>query len=195
MMKRVLCTFALASGAAVVQSFTVSPFHQVQRTQQLAPLFDEKQGGGAGVLEKTKTVTKSKQKAKQKEETTSVNEPQYDEVIDFEEAPMVSTYAVKLVLTCQCWRLLVDERELTFLAQYRLFLIGDEEYEQKHVVTRLQEVVENISEDESASLYKQAYQGGEAMVGKFPLEIAETFAEQLTRSDPIIYADVREDKE
>ena len=97
-MKRALCTFALASGAAVVQSFTVSPFHQVRRTQQLAPLFDEKQGGGAGVLEKTKTVTKSKQKAKQKEETTSVNEPQYDEVIDFEEAPMVSPHAFKLVI-------------------------------------------------------------------------------------------------
>lgn len=166
MMKRFLCTFALAGSAAVVQSFTVSPFHQVRRTHQLAPLFDEKQGGGAGILEKTKTVTKSKQKAKQKEETTSVNEPQYDEIMDFEEAPM-----------------------------YRLFLIGDEEYEQKHVVTRLLEVVENISEDESASLYKQAYQGGEAMVGKYPLELAETFAEQLTRSDPIIYADVREDKD
>ena len=97
MMKRVLCTFALASSAAVVQSFTVSPFHQVRRTHHLAPLFDEKQGGGAGILEKTKTVTKSKQKAKQKEETTSVNEPQYDEMMDFEEAPMVSTYAVTLV--------------------------------------------------------------------------------------------------
>lgn len=101
MMKRFLCTFALAGSAAVVQSFTVSPFHQVRRTHHLAPLFDEKQGGGAGILEKTKTVTKSKQKAKQKEETTSVNEPQYDEMMDFEEAPMVSTGNAGVLSSCE----------------------------------------------------------------------------------------------
>ena len=37
-------------------------------------------------------------------------------------------------------------------------------------------------------------QTGEAFMGKYPLEIAETYCESLIRSDPIIYADVRDDK-
>ena len=65
---------------------------------------------------------------------------------------------------------------------YRLFLLGDE-------------IIENISEDEAARIFKSAYQTGEAFIAKFPKEIAETYAEQLTRSDPIIYADVRDDED
>eukprot|EP00986_Skeletonema_menzelii_P006691 scaffold2544_cov145-Skeletonema_menzelii.AAC.2 len=78
---------------------------------------------------------------------------------------------------------------------FRLFLIGDEGYDQQHVVTRLVEIVEDCSEDNAADYFKAAYQGGEAFMGKYPREIAETYAEQLTRSDPIIFMDVRDDKD
>ena len=78
---------------------------------------------------------------------------------------------------------------------FRLFLIGDESYDQEHVITRLVEVVEDCSEDNAADHYKSAFQGGEAFMGKYPREICETYAEQLTRSEPIIYMDVRDDKD
>ncbi len=78
---------------------------------------------------------------------------------------------------------------------FRLYLIGDESYEQEHVVNRVFEIIEDCSEDDAARLFKSAYQTGEAFMGKYPREIAETYAEQLTRSDPIIYADVRDDED
>jgi len=77
---------------------------------------------------------------------------------------------------------------------FRLYLIGDEADEQQHVVTRVFEVVEDCSQDDAAGLFKSATQTGEAFMGKYPKEIAEVYAEQLTRSDPIIYADVRDNE-
>ncbi|KAL7550477.1 hypothetical protein ACHAWF_013699 [Thalassiosira exigua] len=170
-LRPLLCTLALAlTGAAT--AFTAAPIHQPhQRTQRLSPLNQsgsDKGGGSAIATPKTKqvttTVTKQKQKSEQKKKFKP-SDPDVRKEEDFEDAPM-----------------------------FRLYLIGDESYEQEHVVNRVCEIVEDCSEDDAATLFKSAYQTGEAFLGKYPKEIAETYAEQLTRSDPIIYADVRDDK-
>mmetsp|Transcript_16356 Transcript_16356/g.35580 ORF Transcript_16356/g.35580 Transcript_16356/m.35580 type:complete len:174 (+) Transcript_16356:212-733(+) len=167
-LQTILCTLALVTSAT---AFTTSgPIHQPQqRTGRLSPLCSDKQGGGSAIATpKTKQVTTTVQKQKQKSEQKKKfkpSDPELRKQEDFEDAPM-----------------------------FRLYLIGDESYDQEHVVTRVYEIVEDCSEDDAATLFKSAYQTGEAFMGKYPREIAELYAEQLTRSDPIIYADVRDDK-
>lgn len=173
-LQRFLCATVFV--AATVNAFTTTTtikFHQRQthHHQPLSsPLYQsgpDKGGGSAIATPKTKQVTTTVQKQKQKNEQKQKAKPsEPDQLSDFEDAPM-----------------------------FRLFLIGDESYEQEHVVNRVHEIIENISEDEAARIFKSAYQTGEAFIAKFPKEIAETYAEQLTRSDPIIYADVRDDED
>ena len=174
-LQTLLC--GLASLAASSTAFTTTPpmpmthhrtpIQQHQRTTRLSPLCSDKGGGSAIAAPKTKTVTTTvtKQEQKQKQKK-KFKANDPDLVQDFEDAPM-----------------------------FRLYLIGDEGDDQEHVVNRVYEVVEDCSEDDAATLFKSAYQTGEAFMGKYPREIAEMYAEQLTRSDPIIYADVRDDKE
>jgi ATP-dependent Clp protease adapter protein ClpS len=164
-----LCTLVIA---ATANAFTATPIHQRRTRQPLSPLYQsgpDKGGGSAIATPKTKQVTTTVQKQKQKNEQkqkSKPSEPDLRNEEDFEDAPM-----------------------------YRLYLIGDEGYEQEHVVNRVFEIIEDCSEDDAARLFKSAYQTGEAFMGKYPREIAETYAEQLTRSDPIIYADVRDDED
>lgn len=166
----IVCTLALAT---TTTAFTTAPIRQPQRSlQQLSPLFgfgDSDKGGGSAIAtpktkQVTTTVQKQKQKSKQKKKFKP-SDPDLRKEEDFEDAPM-----------------------------FRLYYIGDEADEQVHVVTRLHEVIEDCSEDNAATLFKSAQQTGEAFMGKYPKEIAETYAEQLTRSDPIIYADVRDNE-
>ena len=165
-LQNLLCTLSLATTAT---AFTPTPIHHTQSSRHLPHIIyasSDKGGGSAIATPKTKQVTTTVQKSKQKEKQKQKFKPsEPDQVHDFEDAPM-----------------------------YRLYLIGDEGYDQEHVVTRLHEVVEDCSEDDAATLFKSAYQTGEAFLGKYPLEIAETYCESLIRSDPIIYADVRDDK-
>ena len=169
-LQTLLCTIGLTTAAAFSPSHISHHVqHHQQRTQSLSPLCSDKGGGSAIATPKTKTVTTTVTKQKQKQEQKKkfkANDPDLFKQEDFEDAPM-----------------------------FRLFLIGDESYDQEHVVTRLVEIVEDCSEDNAADYFKSAYQGGEAFMGKYPREIAETYAEQLTRSEPIIYMDVRDDKD
>ncbi len=163
-LQSILGILALATAASTAFTST-API--LQRRTSLYQSGPDKGGGSAIATPATKqvttTVTKQKQKSEQKQKAKP-SEPDLRNEEDFEDAPM-----------------------------FRLFLIGDESYEQEHVVTRIFEIVEDCSEDEAARIFKSAYQSGEAFLGKYPKEIAETYAEQLTRSDPIIYADVRDD--
>jgi ATP-dependent Clp protease adapter protein ClpS len=162
-----MCTLALS---VPTTAFTTAPLRQPQRTPQLPPLFasSDKGGGSAIAVPKTKqtttTVIKQKQKSKQKKKFKP-SEPDLRSDEDFEDAPM-----------------------------FRLYLIGDEADQQTHVINRMCEVVEDCSEDDAATLFKSATQTGEAFMGKYPREIAELYCEQLTRSDPIVYADVRDNE-
>ncbi|KAL3809511.1 hypothetical protein ACHAXA_009747 [Cyclostephanos tholiformis] len=158
--------------AVTANAFTIAPIHQRRTHEALSSLYQsgpDKGGGSAIATPKTKQVTTTVQKQKQKndqKQKAKPSEPDLRSDEDFEDAPM-----------------------------FRLYLIGDESYEQEHVVNRVFEIIEDCSEDDAARLFKSAYQTGEAFMGKYPREIAETYAEQLTRSDPIIYADVRDDED
>ena len=48
-------------------------------------------------------------------------------------------------------------------------------------------------EDQAATVFQQANQEGKAMAGKYPMEIAELYKEQLIRSDPMIFSDLEEE--
>ena len=126
------------------------------------------QEGGAAIAKpkvgvKTETVTKQKSKSVQRRKAKS-SEPVYRRDEDFEDAPL-----------------------------YRVMLIGDEDYEQAHVIERMCEILEDMDESAAASIFKQAQAGGKAMCGKYPLEHAEMYKEQLVRSDPMIFSDVEEE--
>jgi ATP-dependent Clp protease adapter protein ClpS len=117
------------------------------------------------VITKTKTVEKVVQKSKQKQKE-KVKVYQGDADTETEEAPL-----------------------------WMLFLIGDKGYKQPHVTARVMQIIEGVNEKGAMAIYDAAQKNGEAMCGKFPHETAEFYMEQLTRSDPIIYAEIREDKQ
>ena len=75
-----------------------------------------------------------------------------------------------------------------------VFLIGDKGYQQAHVTSRVQAILPDINEKGAMEIYDAAQKIGEAMCGKYEQELAEFYVEQLTRSDPIIFAECREDK-
>eukprot|EP00956_Cyclotella_meneghiniana_P033754 scaffold98770_cov60-Cyclotella_meneghiniana.AAC.1 len=117
------------------------------------------------VITKTKTVTKSKSKQKQKQKE-SVKVYEAEPDTEAKEAPL-----------------------------WMVFLIGDKDYKQAHVTTRLTQVLEDVNDKSAIEMFEAAQRAGEAMCGKYDQEVAEFYAEQLTRSDPIIYAEAREDKD
>jgi ATP-dependent Clp protease adapter protein ClpS len=116
----------------------------------------------------TITITKTKTKSKSKEKQTQKQDFQVfegDMDTDIEEAPL-----------------------------WNLFLIGDETYSQNHVTQRMEAILPDVNSDGAGVIYEAAQRIGEALCGKYEQEMAEFYAEQLTRSDPIIYAEAREDK-
>jgi len=129
---------------------------------------DEDSGGGAAIAKpKIKTSQKvetvQKEKVKQRQQAKT-----YDPISrreeDFEEAPM-----------------------------FKLMLLGDESYDPVHVSERLCAIVEDMDEDQATTVIQQASQSGDAMCGKYPFEKAELYKEQLIRSDPMIFSDIKEE--
>ena len=73
-------------------------------------------------------------------------------------------------------------------------LLGDESYDQGHVVTRICTVMEDIDENRASTIFTAAMgNAGKAMCGKYPLEHAELYKEQLLRSEPMILSDLEEE--
>ena len=129
---------------------------------------DEDSGGGAAIAKpqiKTsqKVETVQKEKVKQRQEAKT-HDPISRREEDFEEAPM-----------------------------FKLMLLGDESYDPVHVSERLCAIVDDMDEDQAATVIQQASQSGEAMCGKYPFEKAELFKEQLIRSDPMIFSDIKQE--
>ena len=116
---------------------------------------------------KTEIVTKqaSKQKQKQKQKAKT-HDPISRRDEEFEEAPM-----------------------------YKLMLLGDDSYDPAHVVERMCAIVEDMDEDQAATVFQQSLAEGKAMCGKYPMEIAELYKEQLIRSDPMIFCDMEEENQ
>ncbi len=125
-------------------------------------------GGGAALAKPAvkiaqKTETQVKEKVKQQSKART-----YDPISrrdeEFEEAPM-----------------------------FKLMLLGDDGYDAAHVIERICAVVEDMDENQAATVLKQANQSGKAMCGKYPFEMAELYKEQLIRSDPMIFSDLEEE--
>jgi len=129
---------------------------------------DEGEGGAAIAVPKTGVEIKIKTKTKTEEKVEVKTEEEVDEPEEekeFEEAP-----------------------------QFQVLLIGDEDYEQVHVVERITQVMDDIAEDQALDIYKSAQASGQAMIGMYPFEYAELYKEQLLRSTPMIFSDIKETK-
>lgn len=114
---------------------------------------------------KTKTTVETKQKSKVlNKEKVKTGDPVQKRKEEFQDAPM-----------------------------FKLMLLSDDSYDPEHVISRMCAVMEDLDEDQAATVYKAAMQTGKAMCGTYPFEIAELYKEQLIRSDPMIYADMQED--
>eukprot|EP00531_Pseudo-nitzschia_arenysensis_P016111 CAMPEP_0116127996 /NCGR_PEP_ID=MMETSP0329-20121206/7128_1 /TAXON_ID=697910 /ORGANISM="Pseudo-nitzschia arenysensis, Strain B593" /LENGTH=168 /DNA_ID=CAMNT_0003622113 /DNA_START=140 /DNA_END=646 /DNA_ORIENTATION=- len=125
-------------------------------------------GGGAAIAKpqiKTsqKVETVQKEKVKQRQDAKT-HDPISRRDEEFEEAPM-----------------------------FKLMLLGDESYDPVHVAERLCAILDDMDEDQASTVIQQASQSGEAMCGKYPFEKAELFKEQLIRSDPMIFSDIKEE--
>lgn len=163
---RFLLALALVA-QSLVASTAFAPSTGLFGVRTSTLFMSDKEGGAAIAKPKIKTttttVTKQKQKQAQKKRVRS-SDPLNRRDEDFEDAPM-----------------------------YRLMLLGDEEYEQAHVVERLCAILDDVDEGAAASILKQAQIAGKAMCGKYPFEHAEMYKEQLARSDPLIYSDLEEE--
>lgn len=114
---------------------------------------------------KTKTTVETKQKQKVlSKEKVKTGDPISHRKEEFEDAPM-----------------------------FKLMLLADDSYDAEHVVTRMCAIMEDMDEDQAATVFQQAMQSGKAMCGMYPFERAELFKEQLIRSDPMIFADMEEE--
>lgn len=140
----------------------------VRPTGLFASERDADSGGGAAIAKpevKTsqKVETVQKEKVKQRQQANT-HDPISRRDEDFEEAPM-----------------------------FKLMLLGDDSYDPVHVAERLCAIVDDMDEDQASTVIQQASQSGEAMCGKYPFEKAELYKEQLIRSDPMIFSDIKEE--
>jgi ATP-dependent Clp protease adapter protein ClpS len=85
------------------------------------------------------------------------------------------------------------EEEFMDAPLFKLMLQGDDGYDMSHVIERLCAVMEDLDEDAAVSVYQAAQSSGKAMCGKYPMEHAEVYKEQLLRSDPTIFADLEDE--
>lgn len=76
---------------------------------------------------------------------------------------------------------------------YKVMLIGDDGYDGGHVIDRMCAIMEDMDEDQASTVFQQAQAKGKAMCGKYPMEHAEMYKEQMLRSDPMIFCDIEDE--
>mmetsp|Transcript_8441 Transcript_8441/g.26307 ORF Transcript_8441/g.26307 Transcript_8441/m.26307 type:complete len:172 (+) Transcript_8441:50-565(+) len=74
--------------------------------------------------------------------------------------------------------------------KFRVFLLGDESYEQEHVCKALMELVEGMDIKRAEEIYETAKQSGQALIIVVAEEKAEFIVEQLVRKEPMIFAEL-----
>ena len=149
-------------------SFVTSPSFGSRSSPLMAGQGEGDSGGGAAIA-KPAIKTSQKVETVQKQKVKSTQKARTHDPIsrrdeEFEEAPM-----------------------------FKLMLLGDDSYDPTHVIERLCAVVEDMDEDQAATVFQQAELNGKSMCGKYPFERAELFKEQLIRSDPMIFSDLEEE--
>jgi ATP-dependent Clp protease adapter protein ClpS len=166
MMKRVI--FLLLSIVQLTVAFApiINPNFGV-RSSCLFAGENESEGGAAIAKPQVKTNQKVEtvQKSKQEQkQKAEIHDPISRRDEEFMEAPM-----------------------------YKLMLLGDESYDAVHVMERMCAIVDDMDEDQATTVIQQAKSSGEAMCGKYPFEKAELYKEQLIRSDPMIFSEIKEE--
>jgi ATP-dependent Clp protease adapter protein ClpS len=73
---------------------------------------------------------------------------------------------------------------------YSVILLGDEEYEEEHVVISLRSIVPDLKMDarRATEIFQLAQRNGRELVITVAQDMAELYAQQLTRCVPIVYA-------
>jgi ATP-dependent Clp protease adapter protein ClpS len=160
-------TFLLLSLLQVTAAFSPAATFGVQPSSVLFAGQRDSEGGAA--LAKPKIKTSQKVETVIKQAVKSTNKARtYDPISrrdeEFEEAPM-----------------------------FKLMLLSDSGADAAHVVERMCAIMEDMDEDQAATVFKQADMSGKAMCGKYPFEVAELYKEQLIRSDPMIFSDLEEE--
>lgn len=74
---------------------------------------------------------------------------------------------------------------------YKVILLGDEEYEEGHVVTQLQKICQ-IDKNEASRVFAEAQATGSSIVCVVPEEHAEFYAQQLKRAE--IFVTIEKDE-
>ncbi|GMH46702.1 hypothetical protein TrVE_jg374 [Triparma verrucosa] len=77
--------------------------------------------------------------------------------------------------------------------RYKVILIGDEEYDEEHVIERMVDVVDDVDKKASIEIFHSAQQGGKGLVGVYPLEQSEHYVEQFLRSEPMIFTELEKE--
>jgi ATP-dependent Clp protease adapter protein ClpS len=165
MVRLSLLTVSLFATAFGINAFIV-PSPTFTRSVRLQAEGD-KEGGAAIAKPKIKTLQKTETKTKEKQQIkkkAQVDEPKSRRKEEFQDAPL-----------------------------YRVMLLGDDSYDIGHVIERMCAIMEDLDEDAASKIYQQAQQKGKAMCGKYPLEHAEMYKEQLIRSDPMIFSDLEDE--
>ncbi|EKX41716.1 hypothetical protein GUITHDRAFT_112132 [Guillardia theta CCMP2712] len=75
---------------------------------------------------------------------------------------------------------------------YKVILLGDNEYEQSHVVTQITKLIPSISKEEGIRIFVEAQMTGSSVIIVCTEEHAEHYVQQLKRQQ--IYAKMEKDE-
>ena len=146
----------LVSAVVTTTTTAFAPIHHYNTKSVVLFAEGDREGGAAIAKPAIKTAQKvetiQKQTVKQRQKAKT-HDPISRRDDEFEEAPM-----------------------------FKLMLLGDDSYDPAHVVERMCAVVEDMDEDQAATVVQQANQNGKAMCGKYPFELAELYKEQVSLS-------------
>mmetsp|Transcript_22632 Transcript_22632/g.35405 ORF Transcript_22632/g.35405 Transcript_22632/m.35405 type:complete len:169 (+) Transcript_22632:18-524(+) len=75
---------------------------------------------------------------------------------------------------------------------YKVILLGDNDYEQSHVVTQITKIIPSVQKEEAIRIFVEAQMTGSSVIIVCTEEHAEHYVQQLKRQQ--IYAKMEEDK-
>mmetsp|Transcript_3935 Transcript_3935/g.10095 ORF Transcript_3935/g.10095 Transcript_3935/m.10095 type:complete len:150 (+) Transcript_3935:23-472(+) len=82
--------------------------------------------------------------------------------------------------------------ELEELPMFKVFLLGDDTYEQEHICKSLMDTVEDMDIKRAEEIHQTAQEAGQALVTILAQEPAEFVVEQLLRKEPMIFSELEE---
>ena len=89
----------------------------------------------------------------------------------------------------------ITKRTTEECPMWKVLLLGDDEYEEDPVCEVLEAVMPNIENQRTAKEhYDEAQAHGKSMLIVVAQELAEAYVEQLQRADPMVFAEIEEEK-